>query len=98
MNASDINYHATTVDFIGKAKAKKEDAALIDLVKKTIGEKICVLTTGITETSLTEDVDGKSWIGVYDNVEYADDIAVEAAYDLGQQGKKAIVISYDELV
>jgi len=99
MDVAEVNFHLTTLKgFVGKAKALREDAILREFLKKAFGEKICVLTDGVTNTALTEMVNGKTWTDIYSDVDYTDDAGAEAAYNLGEQGKKAVVISYDELV
>jgi hypothetical protein len=99
MDVAEVNFHLTTLkDFVGKAKALREDTVLRKLLKKAFGEKICVLTAGITDTALIERANGKEWTEIFSDIEYIDDAGVEVAYDLGEQGKKAVVISYDELV
>jgi len=95
MDVAEVNFHWTTLkSFVGKAKALREDAILREFLKKAFGEKICVLTDGVTYTTLTE----ITWTGIYSEVDYNDDAGAEAAYELGEQGKKAVVISYDESV
>ena len=95
MDVAEVNFYLTTLkNFVGKAKALREDAILRGFLKKAFGEKICVLTDGVTNTALTE----ITLPDIYNDVDYNDDAGAEVAYDLGEQGKKAVVISYDELV